>query len=142
MSACKQPPAHLSPPIGFAGGLNVHSYVGNDPIDLTDRLGFAPDTWFECWAKCIERRRFVWPIPLLSALPKSLLPPFKVPYPSQPLTTLPSALELYLPTLFAGGRECGRMVSPIATPLTLLEGGYDWCVIIDCAIKCKKGPCR
>jgi hypothetical protein len=32
-------------------------------------------------------------------------------------------------------REGGDALSRIATPLTLLEGGYDWYVIIDCAIK-------
>jgi hypothetical protein len=39
-------------------------------------------------------------------------------------------------------REGGDALSRIATPLTLLEGGCDWYVIIDCAIKCKKDSCR
>jgi hypothetical protein len=114
--------------------------------NLTDRLGLASDSWFECWAKSIERRRWDWPIPLLSALPKRLLPPFRVPYPNQPLTTLPSVLAHYLQDLASdlsmALREGGGAMSRIATPLTLLEGGYDWYVIIDCAIKCKKDSCR
>jgi RHS repeat-associated protein len=134
-------------PLGVAGGFNLYAYVDNDPTNLTDRLGLAPDTWFECWAKCIERRRWDWgSIPLLSALPKRFLPPFRVPNPNQPLTTLPSVLAHYLqgvmPDFATAMRTGGRMASRIATPLTIVEGGYDWYVIIDCAIKCRKDVCR
>jgi len=133
-------------PVGFAGGTNLYGYVGDAPTDFTDRLGLAPDTWFECWAKCIERRRWDWPLPLLSALPKRLLPPFRVPYPSQPLTTIPSVLAHYLqdltPDLSLALREGGDVLSRVATPLTLMEGGYDWYVIIDCARKCRNDSCR
>src|SRR5262245_31056053 len=53
-------------PIGPLGGLNLYGYVNNSPTNQTDRLGLAPDTWFECWAKCIERRRFELPFPAIS----------------------------------------------------------------------------
>jgi hypothetical protein len=83
---------------------------------------------------------------LLSALPKRLLPAFRVPYPSQPLTTLLSVLAHYLqdlmPDLAIALRQGGAALSRIATPLTLLEGGYDWYVIIDCARECKNNSCR
>ena len=29
--------------IGFAGGANFYTYVGNDPVDNTDRFGLSPD---------------------------------------------------------------------------------------------------
>jgi len=133
-------------PIGPLGGLNLYGYVNNSPTNETDRLGLAPDTWFECWAKCIERRRFELPFPLISAWPKELLPPFRVVDPKDRLTNplsslmylmrdiLPEDLRLFL------RHEIGRPLSYIGTPLTLGEGFWDWYVIIDCAKKCRE--CR
>jgi RHS repeat-associated protein len=127
-------------PIGFVGGFNLYAYVGNDPTDRTDRLGLAPDSWFECWAKCIERRRSILPAPLFSGIPKWPWFPRGLGGAS-PLTTPLSILAYWLgdidPALAAALRTAGQDLFLPGTALTLLEGYYDWYVIIDCARKCR-----
>jgi RHS repeat-associated protein len=34
-------------PIGYAGGMNLHSYVGGDPVNMVDPTGLSPYCWYE-----------------------------------------------------------------------------------------------
>jgi hypothetical protein len=81
-----------------------------------------------------------------SALPKSLLPPFRSI--GTPLTTLPSVTGFGLRQAFptSGAADAvadalrlaklgGRAVSRIATPLTIAEGAYDWGALAYCAVQ-------
>jgi RHS repeat-associated protein len=140
-------------PLRFLGGsVSLYVYAADDPINILDTYGMD---WLDslvslneslgirealqvdvgargtCVAKCVETRRFDnLLIPALSAMPKRLLPPFRVPVPSQPLTTLPSTLAHYLggrtTAIGSGLRGLGRVASKVATPLTIAEGflGY------------------
>jgi RHS repeat-associated protein len=127
--------------IGLLGGFNLYEYAGRDPRRHRDPLGFA-HTWFECWAKCIERRTpySPSPAPAVSAWPKRLLPPFRVADPRDRLTTPLSSLAFKLRRIAPGVavrlRAAGRVLSWLGTPLLLLEGAYDWYVLIDCAAEC------
>jgi RHS repeat-associated protein len=133
-------------PLGFEGGVDLYAYALDSPTNLTDPTGLDPEPFFECWAKCIERRRYAFPFPLLMPIPKGLVPPFRVPKSSQPYTTPLSVLQHLLgdlaPELGIGLRDLGRILSPIGTVGTLGEGFYDWYVIIDCAKKCKDRKCQ
>jgi RHS repeat-associated protein len=102
-------------------------------------------TWTDCYAQCIENNRLDSLLPLLgSALPKRLLPPFRVVTPTQPLTTIPSTVAHYTPNArLAGGlRGAGRLASRVATPLVVFEGFYDWGLLGSCAELCHRDPCN
>lgn len=102
-------------------------------------------TWTDCYAQCIENHRLDNLLPVLgSALPKRLLPPFRVVTPSQPLTTIPSTVAHYIPSArIAGGlRGAGRLVSRVATPALVFEGFYDWGLLASCADLCQRNPCN
>jgi hypothetical protein len=78
-----------------------------------------------------------------SAVPKALVPPFRVIYPSDPLTNPLSVGAHAINRIFAGSeaaeeiasglRSAGRVISPVATPLTLGEGAWDWGALVYCA---------
>jgi RHS repeat-associated protein len=76
-------------------------------------------------------------VALGSALPKRLVPPFRVPYSSQPYTTPASVAAHYVrgvsPGTAAALRTGGRAVSKVATPLTIGEGLWDWVALTWCA---------
>jgi len=102
-------------------------------------------TWTDCYAQCIENNRLDSLLPVLgSALPKRLLPPFRVVTPTQPLTTIPSTVAHYTPNArLAGGlRGVGRLSSRVATPLVVFEGFYDWGLLGSCAELCHRDPCN
>jgi hypothetical protein len=79
----------------------------------------------------------------LPAIPKRLVPPFRVPHSSSPLTTPASAVGFQLRRAFPNSglakslsralRAGGRAVSRVATPLTIAEGLYDIGVLTACA---------
>ena len=136
-------------PIGFKGGINFYAYVENNPINFNDPLGLQKSccnkSWSECYAQCIENNRLDNLLPLLgSALPKRFLPPFRVPYSSQPLTTLPSVVAHYVPNARVADalRGTGRVVSRVATPALVFEGFYDLGLLGSCAELCHRNPCN
>jgi len=128
-----------------------YAYVRNGPLAYTDPFGLEAccgKPWADCWGDCIRLHRWDWTprwIPLFSAVPKPLVPPFRVIYPTQRLTTLTSsAVHLMGGGSSAAGslaRGAGRVASKIATPITIAEGFWDWGVIIYCAEKCRRDPC-
>jgi hypothetical protein len=75
-------------------------------------------------------------IALGSSVPKRIVPPFRVPYPSQPYTTPASVGAHYIrgisPRAAGALRAGGRAVSKLATPLTMAEGIFDWGVLAYC----------
>jgi RHS repeat-associated protein len=104
-------------------------------------------TWTDCYAQCVENNRLDNLFPLLiSAVPKSILPPFRVVEPSQRLTTpLSSAghlLRKVAPQLAEDLRGIGRSFSRVGTPLLVFEGFYDWGIIGSCAELCHRNPCN
>lgn len=97
----------------------------------------------DCLAGCIEENRLDSLLPLLfSAWPKAMLPPFRVPYPSQPLTTPLSSLGHLLGEAGAPFeltrllRDIGRGASGIGTAALVFEGFYDIGTIGRCAVVC------
>ncbi|HSN11211.1 MAG TPA: RHS domain-containing protein [Propionibacteriaceae bacterium] len=117
-------------------GVDWHNYANGNPLRYTDAEGLL--SYDACLMRCIEKNRLdYWQVIPFSALPKRLLPPFRVPYPSQPLTTLPSVAQHYLPDFFGNGlRTFGRWVSPVATVGLVFEGFYDIGTIGNCAVTC------
>lgn len=131
--------------------MNLLLYVSSNPVSYFDAVGLRSmccrKSWSDCWGDCIEARRWDWweVIPF-SALPKRMLPPFRVPRPDQPLTTVPSSVA----HLLGGGssragaalRSAGRFVSRFATPVVVFEGFYDGTTVLYCAGQCASDPCR
>jgi hypothetical protein len=78
----------------------LYGYVGSDPINAADPSGLAllivpivppwpsdlADTrGAQCWASCVEQRRLDSLLPLaFTAVPKRIVPPFRIVYESQP----------------------------------------------------------
>jgi len=104
-------------------------------------------TWTECYAQRVENNRLDSLIPAaLSALPKRMLPPFRVVQSEQRLTTVSSVIAHYLPESMEGAatalRGAGRLASTVGTPLLVFEGFYDWGVLGSCAELCHRNPCN
>ena len=139
-------------PILFAGGdTDLYGYCLDDPINWIDPEGLS---WSDCWADCIEQNRLpVWYAIFGSAVPKKLVPPFRVVRQDQRLTTPLSVVSHYLSKLTPRQhkkiarlisrnlRVAGRVISKVATPLTIAEGLWSWCVIAYCAADCGETPC-
>jgi RHS repeat-associated protein len=161
-------------PIGFLSGeVNLYTYTGNNPTLYSDPFGlerlstithtwppvpYRPQTpnrpntccnktWSECWGQCIENHRLDNLIPFaISAVPKRILPPFRVVASSQRLTTPLSSLGHFLrgvaPETAEILRGAGRGLSYVGTPLLIGEGFYDWGIIGSCAELCHRNPCN
>jgi hypothetical protein len=135
----------------FVEEINPYAYVTGNPVKFGDWLGLARSccslSWSSCWGDCIREHRLDWwELIAGSAIPKRLVPPFRVPNPNQPLTTPASVVAHHIrraaPSIARGLRAAGRLVSKVATPLTIIEGFYDWGVIGWCGFECKQDPCQ
>jgi RHS repeat-associated protein len=120
----------------------------NGPTQSVARQWRCDKTWTECWAQCIETHRLDNLVIALgtSALPKRILPPFRVTNRSQRLTTVMSSAAHLLrkakPGLAKGLRFAGRNLSRVGTPLLVFEGYYDLGIIAACAELCNRNPCN
>lgn len=115
------------------------------PTQAASNSSCCKKTWTECYAQCVENHRLDSLLPVLgSALPKRLLPPFRVVAPSQPLTTITSSFAHYISNPRIAGilRTAGRNVSRVATPVLIFEGFYDWGILGSCAELCHRNPCN
>jgi len=115
----------------------VNAYENMDP---------CTEMFISCWGSCVEKHRFDTVASLTalgSALPKKLLPPFRVVNMNQRLTTLLSVLAHYTVNdiIASSMRSAGRAISRVATPLTIAEGLYDIGVISYCASDCEANTC-
>jgi hypothetical protein len=103
----------------------------NDDIGLLERALSAIPIQDNSYGDCVRERR-ADPLAALSilgsALPKRLVPPFRVPDPRSPFTTPASVGAHYV------RRQLGRAISRIAAPLTVAEGLYDWYALVRCGI--------
>jgi RHS repeat-associated protein len=120
---------------GLLPGLNTG---GRDPfrLNLYERVVSSLDIDGVEYGRCVRENRLdYWQIIAGSAVPKRAVPPFRVPNPRQPLTT-PASVAAHGVTrafpqsavarnLARGLRGGGRVVSRVATPLTIAEGLYD-----------------
>jgi RHS repeat-associated protein len=139
-----------SDPLGTLAGVNQFLYASSNPVRHLDPAGLlecCTRPWDQCWASCIEARRLpFWQVIPFSALPKRVLPPFRVVNPTQPTTTVSSsAAHLLGGRSSAAGsalRNFGRRVSSVGTALTIFEGFFDLTVVIDCANDCSSDPCQ
>lgn len=113
-------------------------------IDRTPGPPGAPPTvgaWVGCVGQCISQNGVgagaLIATGALSAFPKRLVPPFRVPLGmgrANPLTTLPSiATQLGAPTAV---RNFGRLVSPLATPAFVVGTTVDVFVGLNCGAMC------
>ena len=125
-------------------------------VNLLERLASSIPVDGLDYARCVEANR-ADPIAavtvLATAIPKRLVPPFRVPISYQTATSPVSALAFQLnklaPTTYNPAarsgfqsvvrssarvlRITGRVLSPMATPMTLFQGGYDLGVLTRCA---------
>jgi RHS repeat-associated protein len=138
-------------PLGMEAGVNVFLYANTNPLGYVDRHGLRSEcctkSWEDCWGDCISARRLkLWEVIPFSALPKRVLPPFRVPWASQPLTTISSSLGHLLggraSAVGSAFRTAGRYTSPVATAMTVFEGFYDAATIGYCAAQCSSDSCQ
>ena len=138
-------------PLGAVAGVNLLLYAGSNPATYFDALALRPiccnKPWSQCWGDCLAARRLdYWKVIPFSALPKRILPPFRVPRPNNPLTSIPSSLGHLLggrsTALGSALRTAGRYLSRIATPVTVFEGFYDAATIVTCTSECSSNPCQ
>jgi RHS repeat-associated protein len=105
-------------------------------LNLYERVVSSLDIDGVEYGRCVRENRLdYWQLIAGSAVPKRIVPPFRVPNPRQPLTTPASVAAHGVNRAFpqsAGARNVarglrggGRVVSKIATPLTIIEGFYD-----------------
>jgi RHS repeat-associated protein len=129
--------------IEWARGLK--KAIDRMPISPAEKPNCCNKTWTDCYAQCVENHRLDNLLPVLgSALPKKLLPPFRVVKSSQRVTTVASSVAHYVPKegLATALRSGGRIVSRIATPVLIFEGFYDWGILGSCAELCHRNPCN
>lgn len=126
----------------------VRGYWDDKIADTISQIPLTPceEKFVNCWASCIVKHRLdkLFNLPALgSALPKKLVPPFRVVNSKQRLTTLLSVLSHFIRDKFVAEaiRYNGRLISKVATPLTIAEGLYDIEVISYCASDCEANTC-
>jgi len=127
---------------------NLRKAIDRMPTSVPAKSNCCDKTWTDCWAQCIENHRLDNLLIALgtSALPKRIVPPFRVVQPSQRLTTAMSStgnvLRKVTPNLARDLRGLGRSFYKVGTPLLVFEGFYDWGIIGSCAELCNRNPCN
>jgi RHS repeat-associated protein len=127
------------------GSLQIQN-VGDPDVELSlvDRVLSAIPIQSNKYGECVRKHRADPAdavVALGSAVPKALVPPFRVI--GNRLTTLPSVGAFAINSTLGGSeaasavaaglRGAGRVISPVATPLTIAEGAWDWGALIYCA---------
>jgi RHS repeat-associated protein len=128
--------------IGFLNGFGTDG--GPAELGLWDRVLSSIPIQSNKYGECVRKNRAdpaAAAVALGSAVPKAVVPPFRVI--GNRLTTLPSVGAFAINSTFqgseaasslaAGLRGAGRVISPVATPLTIAEGAWDWGALIYCA---------
>ena len=153
-------------PIGQVAGLNLYIYAGDNPTGNIDPSGlldlanspvgrFVADlpidsAYAKCLADCIDEFNLGAPgliPPLFSRLPKEILPPGRVIRTGAPGEGGSTAISsgagwlarrgLISQSTKRAARGFGRMLSRVATPLTVGEGIWSYGVIGYCMNKCE-----
>jgi RHS repeat-associated protein len=126
------------------GSLQLQNTGGPDvELNLVERVLSVIPIQSNKYGECVRQHRADPAkalVALGSAVPKAVVPPFRVI--GNRLTTLPSVGAFAIRSTFqgseaasavaAGLRGAGRVVSPVATPLTVAEGAWDWGALVYC----------
>jgi len=137
---------YISMFVTYSAWGDAWSNISDYWVDAYKNMDPCTEMFISCWGNCVEKHRFdtVASLSALgSALPKKLLPPFRVVNANQRLTTLLSVLAHYTvdDIVASSMRSAGRAISRVATPLTIAEGLYDIGVISYCASDCEANTC-
>jgi RHS repeat-associated protein len=123
--------------------------AGGGPVELglMDRILSSIPIQSNKYGECVREHRARPEKALLaigSAVPKALVPPFRVIYQSDPLTTPGSVGAFAIKRVFQGSEAAGAFAagfragagaaSWVLTPLTVIEGGWDWGALVGCAV--------